>query len=194
MTFSGVAYRSSRIFSGKVQQILHWPGTNDTFRKIPTCILYDDHGKVKAWGLEAKNASLSPDMWKCEWLANSSSTWTRLICEWRNTSLGYSGSSSTWNPRYYVAGPSQTQGFQHSPYVYLYNHLFLPDKSFLHVDGIELQPKYGLDRIFVIIWRLFCVYCIQLFNIWCCVVTISQTLDPPMSAWQAACWPNHRLP
>ncbi|CAG8708613.1 123_t:CDS:2, partial [Acaulospora colombiana] len=44
-TFSGVAYGSSRIASGKVQQILHWPGSFETFRKIPTCLLYDEHGR-----------------------------------------------------------------------------------------------------------------------------------------------------
>lgn len=66
-TFSGVAYGSSRIASGKVQQILHWPGSFETFRKIPTCLLYDEQGRVMAWGLEAKNASTVMGGYKCEW-------------------------------------------------------------------------------------------------------------------------------
>ncbi|THH09897.1 hypothetical protein EW146_g8542 [Bondarzewia mesenterica] len=66
-TFSGVAYGSSRIAAGKVQQILHWPGSLETFRKVPTCLLYDDKGQVLAWGLEAKNASPIPGSTKCEW-------------------------------------------------------------------------------------------------------------------------------
>ncbi|KAH9922307.1 actin-like ATPase domain-containing protein [Epithele typhae] len=66
-TFSGVAYGSSRIAGGKVQQILNWPGSFETFRKIPTCILYDQHGEVMAWGIEAKNAGPMPGAVKCEW-------------------------------------------------------------------------------------------------------------------------------
>lgn len=66
-TFSGVAYGSSRIAAGKVQQILNWPGSFETFRKIPTCILYDEIGNVITWGIEAKNASPMPGAIKCEW-------------------------------------------------------------------------------------------------------------------------------
>ncbi|KAJ3500666.1 hypothetical protein NLJ89_g9692 [Agrocybe chaxingu] len=66
-TFSGVAYGSSRIAGGRVQQILIWPGSFETFRKIPTCLLYDEHGLVLAWGLEAKNASPMPGTTRCEW-------------------------------------------------------------------------------------------------------------------------------
>ncbi|THU93853.1 actin-like ATPase domain-containing protein [Dendrothele bispora CBS 962.96] len=66
-TFSGVAYGSSRIAGGQVQQILNWPGSFETFRKIPTCILYDDRGQVLAWGLEAKNAGPIPNTTRCEW-------------------------------------------------------------------------------------------------------------------------------
>lgn len=62
------AYGSSRIAAGQVQQILHWPGSFETFRKIPTCLLYSDSGQVLAWGLEAKNASPMPGTVKCEWL------------------------------------------------------------------------------------------------------------------------------
>ncbi|KII84108.1 hypothetical protein PLICRDRAFT_168186 [Plicaturopsis crispa FD-325 SS-3] len=66
-TFSGIAYGSSRIAAGRVQQILHWPGSFETFRKIPTCLLYDEHGQVLAWGLEAKNASPMAGTTRCEW-------------------------------------------------------------------------------------------------------------------------------
>ncbi|KAH9960279.1 actin-like ATPase domain-containing protein [Russula dissimulans] len=66
-TFSGVAYGSSRIAAGKVQQILNWPGSMETFRKVPTCLLYDERGHVLAWGLEAKNANPMPGSIKCEW-------------------------------------------------------------------------------------------------------------------------------
>ncbi|KAG8931511.1 hypothetical protein FRC02_002636 [Tulasnella sp. 418] len=66
-TMSGVAYGSSRINAGRVQNILHWPGSMETFRKVPTCLLYNDAGQVLAWGLEARNASLGPGMIRCEW-------------------------------------------------------------------------------------------------------------------------------
>ncbi|VDC04739.1 unnamed protein product [Peniophora sp. CBMAI 1063] len=67
-TFSGVAYGSSRIASGQVQQILNWPGSSETFRKVPTCLLYDEHGSVIAWGLPAKQAAnIGPGQTKCEW-------------------------------------------------------------------------------------------------------------------------------
>ncbi|CAE6398596.1 unnamed protein product [Rhizoctonia solani] len=57
-TFSGVAYGSSRIAGGKVQQILQWPGSFENFRKIPTCLLYGEHGE---------NASPIPGSFRCEW-------------------------------------------------------------------------------------------------------------------------------
>ncbi|KAI9512146.1 actin-like ATPase domain-containing protein [Russula earlei] len=66
-TFSGVAYGSSRIASGKVQQILHWPGSMETFRKVPTCLLYDERGQVLSWGLDAKNTNPVAGSIKCEW-------------------------------------------------------------------------------------------------------------------------------
>ncbi|KAF8687621.1 Actin-like ATPase protein, partial [Rhizoctonia solani] len=66
-TFSGVAYGSSRIAGGKVQQILQWPGSFENFRKIPTCLLYGEQGEVLTWGLEAKNASPIPGSFRCEW-------------------------------------------------------------------------------------------------------------------------------
>ncbi|KAJ7619528.1 actin-like ATPase domain-containing protein [Roridomyces roridus] len=65
-TFSGVAYGSSRIAAGRVQQIIQWPGSSETYRKIPTCLLYDEQGRVLAWGLEAKNASI-PGTSRFEW-------------------------------------------------------------------------------------------------------------------------------
>jgi hypothetical protein len=76
-TFSGVAYGSARIASGKVQQILSWPGSSENFRKIPTCLVYDDAGCVLAWGLKAKNMSPIPGTTRCEWWAFFSSLWGR---------------------------------------------------------------------------------------------------------------------
>lgn len=35
--------------------------------QIPTCLLYDEHGRVLAWGLEAKNSSPMPGTSRCEW-------------------------------------------------------------------------------------------------------------------------------
>ncbi|EIN05832.1 actin-like ATPase domain-containing protein [Punctularia strigosozonata HHB-11173 SS5] len=66
-TFSGVAFASARISAGQVQQILHWPGSSETFRKIPTCLVYDENGKIIAWGLEAKNTPVHACFIKCEW-------------------------------------------------------------------------------------------------------------------------------
>ncbi|KAG8989997.1 hypothetical protein FRB93_003373 [Tulasnella sp. JGI-2019a] len=66
-TTSGVAYGSSRINAGRVQNIIHWPGSFETFRKVPTCLLYDNNGRVLAWGLEAKNAGPMPGTVRCEW-------------------------------------------------------------------------------------------------------------------------------
>ena len=79
-TFSGVAYGSSRLAlsptapSGsdtQIRQIIHWPGSYETYRKVPSCIMYEQQGsepaKVVAWGLEAKNRSGGPGLVKCEW-------------------------------------------------------------------------------------------------------------------------------
>ncbi len=66
-TFSGVAYASSRIANGRVQQILTWPGAIEASRKIPTCLLYDNAGRLLAWGLEAKYARRIPGTVRCEW-------------------------------------------------------------------------------------------------------------------------------
>lgn len=46
------------------------PGSLETFRKVPTTLLYDDKGQVLAWGLEAKNASPFPGAVKCEWFVS----------------------------------------------------------------------------------------------------------------------------
>jgi hypothetical protein len=69
-TFTGIAYGSSRLFSGQVRQILTWPGSYETYRKVPTCILYEQHdpeqeAKVVAWGIEAKNATVTRGLIKC---------------------------------------------------------------------------------------------------------------------------------
>ncbi|GAA6022340.1 hypothetical protein JCM10207_003291 [Rhodosporidiobolus poonsookiae] len=71
-TFTGIAYGSSRMFGGQIRQILSWPGSYETYRKVPTCILYEQHdpaqeAKVVAWGIEAKNATVRSGLIKCEW-------------------------------------------------------------------------------------------------------------------------------
>ncbi|BGP19763.1 hypothetical protein JCM10213_003609 [Rhodosporidiobolus nylandii] len=71
-TFTGIAYGSSRLFAGQIRQILSWPGSYETYRKVPTCILYEQHdpsqeAKVVAWGIEAKNATIRTGLIKCEW-------------------------------------------------------------------------------------------------------------------------------
>ncbi|GAA5866075.1 hypothetical protein JCM3774_000017 [Rhodotorula dairenensis] len=71
-TFSGIAYGSSRVFDGQIRQILNWPGSYETYRKVPTCILYEQHdpseeAKVVSWGLEAKNTTVREGFVKCEW-------------------------------------------------------------------------------------------------------------------------------
>ncbi|GAA5889552.1 hypothetical protein JCM5296_005983 [Sporobolomyces johnsonii] len=73
-TFSGIAYGSSRLFAGQsqIRQILSWPGSYETYRKVPTCILYEQHSpdeeaKIVSWGLEAKNATVGKGLIKCEW-------------------------------------------------------------------------------------------------------------------------------
>ncbi|KAH8919099.1 actin-like ATPase domain-containing protein [Atractiella rhizophila] len=82
-TFSGVAYASSRLTSiasstggtanAEIRQILNWPGSYETYRKVPTCMLYsiptrmDEEARILAWGLEAKNATVMDGMLRCEW-------------------------------------------------------------------------------------------------------------------------------
>ncbi|KAF9511188.1 hypothetical protein BS47DRAFT_1383594 [Hydnum rufescens UP504] len=43
-----------------------WPGS-ENMNKIPTCLVYDAYGTVRAWGLEAKNMDLDKDWVRCEW-------------------------------------------------------------------------------------------------------------------------------
>ncbi|GAA5899591.1 hypothetical protein JCM6882_001158 [Rhodosporidiobolus microsporus] len=71
-TFTGIAYGSSRLFAGQIRQILSWPGSYETYRKVPTCILYEQHdpsqeAKIVSWGIEAKNATVTRGLIKCEW-------------------------------------------------------------------------------------------------------------------------------
>ncbi|BGP27361.1 hypothetical protein Rt10032_c22g6599 [Rhodotorula toruloides] len=71
-TFSGVAYGSSRHMGGTVRQILNWPGSYETFRKVPTCIAYyqaspHDEAVAVAWGIEAKAMTLREGFYKVEW-------------------------------------------------------------------------------------------------------------------------------
>ncbi|POY72841.1 hypothetical protein BMF94_4096 [Rhodotorula taiwanensis] len=71
-TFSGIAYGSARVFDGQIRQILNWPGSYETYRKVPTCILYEQHdpseeAKIVSWGLEAKNTTVREGFVKCEW-------------------------------------------------------------------------------------------------------------------------------
>ncbi|GAA6006073.1 Hsp70 family protein [Rhodotorula paludigena] len=71
-TFSGVAYGSNRHMSGQVRQILNWPGSYETYRKVPTCIAYyqptpADEAIVVAWGIEAKAMTLREGFYKVEW-------------------------------------------------------------------------------------------------------------------------------
>ncbi|GAA5942523.1 Hsp70 family protein [Sporobolomyces koalae] len=71
-TFSGVAYGSSRLFSGQIRQILSWPGSYETYRKVPTCIAYyqpspHDEAQIIAWGLEASSVTLREGIFKVEW-------------------------------------------------------------------------------------------------------------------------------
>lgn len=69
-TFSGIAYGSSRLFSGQIRQILSWPGSYETYRKVPTCIAYyqptpSSEAVIVAWGIEAKAMTLREGFYKC---------------------------------------------------------------------------------------------------------------------------------
>ncbi|KAM0786232.1 hypothetical protein ACM66B_007033 [Microbotryomycetes sp. NB124-2] len=72
-TFSGVAYGSTRLMGqGQVRQILTWPGSYESHRKVPTCILYhqaspNEEARILAWGIEAKSAALRDGFFKAEW-------------------------------------------------------------------------------------------------------------------------------
>ena len=64
-THSGVSYATST--NGKVVPIISWPGSSDPFRKIPTCLVYDNLGDVRAWGIEARDINLRRGWIRCEW-------------------------------------------------------------------------------------------------------------------------------
>ncbi|KAF8150922.1 actin-like ATPase domain-containing protein [Crassisporium funariophilum] len=69
-TCSGVAYGSSTHTNGQVRLVLNWPamGLSETFRKVPTCLLYDNRGgELLSWGFDAKNASLMSLYMRCQW-------------------------------------------------------------------------------------------------------------------------------
>ncbi|GAA5899544.1 hypothetical protein JCM6882_001146 [Rhodosporidiobolus microsporus] len=71
-TFTGIAYSSSRLFAGQIRQILSWPGSYKTYRKVPTCIPYEQYdpsqeAKIVSWGNEAKNATVTRGLLKCKW-------------------------------------------------------------------------------------------------------------------------------
>jgi hypothetical protein len=63
--YSGVSYAAST--SGEMHQILTWPGSSASLPKIPTCLVYDALGHLRAWGLEAKDLSLKKGWACCEW-------------------------------------------------------------------------------------------------------------------------------
>lgn len=98
-TFSGVSYGSSRIDRGVVQQILQWPGTSETFRKIPTCLAYDSSSSLLAWGLEAKYVGRMPGTYRCEWCVTSAFNWAIIPKSHDNLPIG---SSYFLNPTCYV--------------------------------------------------------------------------------------------
>ncbi|GAA6025140.1 hypothetical protein JCM10207_006249 [Rhodosporidiobolus poonsookiae] len=71
-TFSGVAFGSTRHMGGQVRQILNWPGSYETFRKVPTCIAYyqpasGDQAVIVAWGIEAQAMTVREGFYKVEW-------------------------------------------------------------------------------------------------------------------------------
>ncbi|KAF9510347.1 hypothetical protein BS47DRAFT_1396083 [Hydnum rufescens UP504] len=64
-TYSGLSYAISS--PGEVRQILAWPGSTHSFSKIPTCLVYDALGDIRAWGLEATDMRLKKGWVRCEW-------------------------------------------------------------------------------------------------------------------------------
>lgn len=56
---------------GQIRQILNWPGSLETYRKIPTCLLYYQRGMEDAelliWGIQAKSSPVSEGMIKIEY-------------------------------------------------------------------------------------------------------------------------------
>lgn len=54
---------------GAVRQILNWPGSYETYRKVPTAIVYyqptpAEEAIIVAWGIEAKAMTLRPGFYK----------------------------------------------------------------------------------------------------------------------------------
>ncbi|GAA5933864.1 hypothetical protein JCM3775_000308 [Rhodotorula graminis] len=71
-TFSGVAFGSNRNMNGQIRCILSWPGSYETYRKVPTCIAYyqptpSSEAVIVAWGIEAKAMTLREGFFKVEW-------------------------------------------------------------------------------------------------------------------------------
>jgi hypothetical protein len=64
-THSAVAFCTSS--SPQVSQISYWPGSSHPFPKIPTCVVYDGLGDVRAWGVEAKEITLRKGWVRSEW-------------------------------------------------------------------------------------------------------------------------------
>ncbi|KAF9505410.1 hypothetical protein BS47DRAFT_1374308 [Hydnum rufescens UP504] len=64
-THSAVAFGTSA--SPTASQIYYWPGSSHPFPKIPTCVVYDGLGDVRAWGVEAKETTLRKGWVRSEW-------------------------------------------------------------------------------------------------------------------------------
>ncbi|KAF9511523.1 hypothetical protein BS47DRAFT_1166643 [Hydnum rufescens UP504] len=64
-THSGVSYATSS--NGKVIPILSWLGSSDACRKIPTRLVYDNQGDLRAWGPQARDMNLRNGWVRCEW-------------------------------------------------------------------------------------------------------------------------------
>ncbi|KAI0051927.1 hypothetical protein FA95DRAFT_151658 [Auriscalpium vulgare] len=71
--------------------MLVWPGTSEHYRKIPTCLLYDDKCNVLAGGLEAKNAGSWPVFTRLRPrnVFHASPAW--YVDEWRRRGLSEGG-------------------------------------------------------------------------------------------------------
>lgn len=53
------------MYSGGIRQLLNWPGSYETYRKIPSCILYaqaspNEEARIISWGLKAKSSPVLP--------------------------------------------------------------------------------------------------------------------------------------
>jgi len=56
--------------NGQIRCILTWPGSYETYRKVPTCIAYyqptpSSEAVIVAWGIEAKAMTLREGFYKC---------------------------------------------------------------------------------------------------------------------------------